>query len=413
MWKNTPPEESEKIFSILLGLAFASMFFRHGLIHLVVFFFLLALLIYRPRLPWIAPFWWMLGFIVWEWLSNLLGPYRLKGIEGGGIGYHFIYLFLPLFIPVIRYTQLLVYITIGATASAILIWIQAIMGVNLEASPWRISWDGGMLSDRPPGFNYRPSDRPPGFNYRPWETQFIHSAITLVVLPNLAWKKARSWFLLMTLFTGVILPQIRAVIVAFIGAVGMQMMFKRADNNKVLLKRFLFLAIIASLCIGAIATLRPDFSKTLLSGNGRDKIFAASFHVFTQYPHTGVGGGEYFKKHYQQAWVDLGMHNEEKPHFLETNIGHPHSDALLLLAHHGWPALFLWTAFILHCLVFVWKYGNNRDRTLFISLVAFHHVAGLAETYLDYSNTTYTIFLCYGLALHSPIQRYKAILLNK
>ena len=50
---------------------------------------------------------------------------------------------------------------------------------------------------------------------------------------------------------------------------------------------------------------------------------------------------------------------------------------------------------------------------MFFSLVVFHHLAGLSETYLDYSNATYTIFLCYGLALHSPIKRYWAKLTEK
>ncbi|MCK4707950.1 MAG: hypothetical protein KAU21_04975, partial [Gammaproteobacteria bacterium] len=387
MWKVTA-QRSETIFSLLLGLAFASLFFRHGVMHLVAFLFLVSVLIARPRLPWIAPFWWLLLFIIWEWLSNYLGPYHGEGMEGGGIGYHFLFLFLPLSLPVISKFSVMAGVSVGAVASACLIWAQGIIGVDLTASPLRINWDGG-----------RAFARPPGFNTRPWETQFIHSLVSLSILPYLAWRKVYSWFLVLALLSGVILPQIRAVIAAFLGGFGLQLIFlSGTQNKKTLLRRIFLIAIIAVVSIAAMAFLRPTFTKNIATGNGRDKIFVASFEVFKQYPHTGIGGGRNFKEHYLQAWKDLGWHNQKKPQFLEVKIGHAHSDALMLLAHHGWPALFLWTAFILHCLLFVWKNGSPQERTIFFSLVIMHHIAGLAETYLDYSNTTYAIFLCYGLA---------------
>lgn len=395
------PQRTEAVFSILLGLAFASLFFRQAPTHIVGVLFLVWLLITRPSLRWIAPFWWIPGFISWEWLSNYLGPYHGDGIEGGGIGYHFLLLFLPLCLTSINYTKLLTYIAIGAIASAVLMWIQALVGVDLNDSPLRINWADGKLFDRAPGFNGRP-----------WETQFIHSMIFLTVLSHLEWRKIKTWLICIALSTGVILPQIRAVIAAFIAAISLQLAFSdRTRSTKTLIRRLSVISIITILCIGTIAALRPDFFNKLATGNGRDKIFPASFEIFKQNPHTGIGGGRHFKEHYQQAWVDLGWHKDEYQS-LESSIGHTHNDFLMLLTHHGWPALLLWIGFIGHCLIFVWKYGNQRERVLFISLVAMHHIAGLSETYLDYSNTTYTIFLCYGLALHGPIKRFRKGIFN-
>lgn len=390
-------KQSDNIFTILLGLAFVSLFIGQAMTHTIGALFILALIVFRPQLPWITPFWWMLGFILWEWISDFLGPYHGDGMEGGGIGYHFILLFMPLCLPLINYSLLLIYISVGAITSALLIWIQGIVGIDLKSPPLRISWEGG-------GIQHRPS----GFYGRPWVTQFIHSLVTLVVLPNVAWNKPRSWLLITGLFSGVIFPQVRGVIAAFITALGIQILFmKQAANSRTLVRRVAILGVVAIISIGTIAIIHPTFGKNLLTGNGRDKIFTASFQVFLQHPHTGIGGGEHFKQHYQQAWIDLGWHTEP-PHFLET-IGHTHSDYLLLLAHHGWPALVLWLGFVIHCWRFVWRYGNQQERIVFTSLVIMHQVAGLAETYLDYSNTTYAIILCYGLALHGPIRRFQSI----
>ena len=389
------PQQTETIFSVLLGLIFASLFIGQALTHNIAILFILWLLITRPRIPWIPAFWWLAGFAAWEWISNFLGPYHGDNIEGGGISYHFLLILLPLCLSVINYSKLLTYITIGATASALLIWLQALTGVDLNDSPLRINWTDGHLFDRTPGFNQRP-----------WETQFIHSMVFLAILPHLEWRKIKTWLLCIVLFSGIVLPQIRAVIAAFIAAFGFQLVFSdRTRNTKTLIRRLFMVSIMALLCIGTIAALRPNFASELATGNGRDKIFPASYEVFAQNPHTGMGGGRHFKENYQQAWVDLGWHNDEYQ-ILESEFGHAHNDGLMLLTHHGWPALLLWIGFIGHCLIFVWKYGNRGERVLFISLVAMHHIAGLAETYLDYSNTTYTIFLCYGLALHKPFRRY-------
>lgn len=396
------PQRSDAIFSILLGSAFASLFLGQALTHLVAVLFILWLLISRPRLPWIPAFWWLAGFAAWEWISNYIGPYHGNGVEGGGIAYHFLLIFMPLCLAKINHSKLLTYIAIGATASALLIWAQALIGVDLDASPLRINWENGNLFERPPGFNGRP-----------WETQFIHSMILLTVLSYFEWRKFKTWLAFIALFTGIILPQIRAVIIAFIAAFGIQLLFTdNTSNTKTLIRRLSVITILTLLCIGTIAALRPNFFHDLATGNGRDKIFTASFEIFKRHPHTGIGGGEHFKENYLQSWANHPdwQNNEsnrkEELQRLESTVAHAHNDGLMLLVHHGWPALLLWTLFIGHCLIFLWQHGNRSERILFISLAAMHHLAGLSETYLDYSNTTYTIFLCYGLALHKPVRRY-------
>lgn len=389
------PQQTEAVFSALLGMVIASVFIGQALTHLTAMLFILWLLATRPRLPWIPAFWWLTGFAAWEWTSNYIGPYHGEGIEGGGISYHFLLILLPLCVPIINHSKLLTYVAIGATASALLIWAQALIGLDLDTSPLRINWENGKLFDRTTGFNGRP-----------WVTQFIHSMILLAVLPNLEWSRVKTWIAFIALLTGILLPQIRAVILAFIAALGIQLVLtNNTGNTKTLIRRLSVIGIITVLCIGTIAVLRPDFFNTLATGNGRDKIFPASFEIFKQYPHTGIGGGQHFKENYQQAWVDLGWQNNGH-NALESTIAHAHNDSLMLLAHHGWPALLLWAGFIVHCLFFVWKHGKQNERILFLSLVAMHHIAGLSETYLDYSNTTYTILLCYGLALREPIRRY-------
>lgn len=392
------PQQTESGFILLLSLAFASLFFGQALIHITAVLFIVWLIITHPRLPWIPAFWWLLGFASWEWISNFSGPYHGDGIEGGGISYHFLIIFLPLCITTINHSKLLTYITIGALASAALIWTQSLIGVDLNNSPLRIDWEGGELFKRPPGFNSRP-----------WETQFIHSMIMLTVLSQLDWKKTRTWIAGFALSTGIILPQIRAVIAAFVVALGLQLIFSSdSKNTKLLKKRLAGFVIITLVSIGTIATLRPDFTNTLATGNGRDKIFPASFEIFSHYQNTGIGGGKHFKDEYQQAWNRLELpRNNGIDNILYNGIGHAHNDILLLLTHHGWPALLLWLGFVLHSLNFVWKHGEQKDKILYLSLITMHHVAGLSETYLDYSNTTYTILLCYGLALHRPYKKYK------
>ncbi|PCI08418.1 MAG: hypothetical protein COB77_02250, partial [Gammaproteobacteria bacterium] len=207
--------------------------------------------------------------------------------------------------------------------------------------------------------------------------------------------------------------QIRAVIAAFIVALSIQLVFGRQCDRASLVRRLAQVSIIALLCIGTIAALRPDFSTNLLTGNGRDKIFTASFEIFMQSPHTGMGGGEHFQKTYQRTWKDLNMPTDGNNLNFYKTIGHAHSDVLMLLTHHGWPALLLWAGFIIHCLIFIWKYGNQYERMLFLSIAAMHQIAGLSETYLDYSNTTYAVILCYGLALHNPIRKYQQIKSNQ
>jgi len=385
--------KEESAFTFLLGFAFASLFFRQGLIHLSGLMFLIALFFYRPRLPWIGPFWWLIGFLLWEWISHYAGPYPGLGIEGGGIGYHFFYVFLPMTLLVLPMHAVARGVLIGAGCASVLIWVQGLIGVDLDASPLRINWDGGELFSRPPGFNRRA-----------WETQFIFSMVFLTVFMLYRSRGKAYWFTMISLISGVLLPQIRAVFAAFIVALSWQIIFRRPSGDVMLLLRKLgLIALVAIIGFSAMAYLRPNFSKNLLSGNGRDKIFVVSFEVVKEFPLTGVGGGEYFKEHYQKAWLELGW-SSKSPLF---DIGHAHNDMLMMLAHHGWPMLLLWLGFVLHSLLFVWKHGKRRDKVLFSSLVIMHHFAGLAETYMDYSNTTYAIMLCYGMALHGPTMRWK------
>jgi O-antigen ligase len=276
--------------------------------------------------------------------------------------------------------------------------VQGLVGTALHSPPFRINWEGGRMFSRPPGFNARA-----------WVAQFNHSLVTLVVLPYIQWKRPKYWILIVGLFSGVILPQIRAVIGAFVTGFGTQLVFSRkAESKKELIRRFLIAMLVAVLCIGAIAYLRPGFTHNISTGAGRDKIFAASIEIFKHYPNTGIGGGRYFQENYQKAWVDLGWHTNP-PSYLESHIGHSHSDYLMLLVQHGWPALLLWLGFVIHALRFAWRYGSTQEKIVFTSLVIMHQVAGLAETYLDYSNTTYAIALCYGLALHGPFRRYQVL----
>ena len=237
--------------------------------------------------------------------------------------------------------------------------------------------------------------------------QFNHSIITLAILPFIKWKESRHWLLITGLFSGVVLPQIRAVLAAFVAGLGIQLLFsKSSEDKKQTVRRLVLFIAIASVLAGTVAALRPDFFDQIMSANGRDKIFAASFEIVKKYPITGMGGGKHFKENYKQGWVDLGRHTNP-PNSLE-GIGHTHSDYLLLLVRHGWPGLLLWLGFVLHLSLFVWKHGNRQEKIVFMSLVAMHQIAGLMETYLDYSNTIYALFLCYGLALHGPIKRYQA-----
>ncbi|MBD3670260.1 MAG: O-antigen ligase family protein [Gammaproteobacteria bacterium] len=391
LWTSTE-ETKEKTFSVLLGLMFMSLFFGQALMNIIAVLFLIALLILRPRIRWIAPLWWLVAFAMWEIVSDYLGPHHGAGREDGGNAYHFLIMLLPLVLASIDYQRLLKYITVGAVSSAILMWLQALLGINYHAPPFRINWDGGALFHRTSGFNGRP-----------WVAQFNHSIITLAILPYLKWKSARAWLLISALFTGILLPQIRAVLAAFIAGAGIQALFaKPSTDYRDITKRIIVVVILAAVAVVIVAALRPDFYRGLMTGNGRDMIFIASFEIFKEFPHTGIGGGEYFLQHYQEAWKSLGW---DPRHYL-AGIGHTHNDFLLLLVHHGWPALLLWLGFVIHSLVFVWKHGNQKERVVFISLVVMHHVAGLAETYLDYSNTTYAIALCYGLALHGPVRRY-------
>lgn len=399
MTQNFKPTQecTEAGFNLLLCMAFATVFIGQSLTHITAMLYVIWLLITRPKLPWIPAFWWLVGFAIWEWVSHFFGPYPGDGIEGGGNGYHFLILLLPLLLQDIDYSKLLKFITVGALFSALLIWAQSLIGVDLNNTPLRINWSGDDLFSRAPGFNSRP-----------WETQFIHSMVLLTIFSQLDWRKTWSWLTGIALSTGVILPLIRAVIAAFIAALSIQLIFSdKTENNRVFLKRLATIAIISILCIGTIAALRPDFFNSLTTGNGRDRIFSASYEIFLQHPHTGIGGGEHFQSEYQSAWKHLGMPTDtEKDIFLYSKIGHAHNDILFLLSHNGWPALLLWSGFIIHCLIFVLKNGNRQDKVLFISLSSMHFIAGLSETYLDYSNTIYTLLLCYGLALHNPYRRY-------
>lgn len=394
MWK-PPREKSDQFYSVLLGLTFASLFIGQALTHILGAIFLISLLIFRPHIPWIKPFWWLVAFAAWEWITNYVGPHPGDGIEGGGISYHFLMILLPLCVPVIHYARLLVYISIGAIASSTLLILQLIYGVNLNTPPFRIDWSTNNSSLRPAGFNYRP-----------WETQFIYSMVTLSILPYIKWKKPYSWFLFTNLIIGTLLPQIRGVLVGFITAISTQILFTRKtgslpSHRLSIIKSAIAVIFIIILAIGSMAHLRQNFFDNWSSANNRNKVFTASIKIFTEHPITGIGGGKHFKEHYQQAWDTL-----EYPKSYLRKIGHAHNDYLMLLSHHGIPALFLWLGFIIHSLLFVWKNGKKEDTVIFSSLVIMHFIAGLMETYLDYGNTTYTFMLCYALALHRPISMY-------
>lgn len=382
----------ENVFTVLLGLAFMSIFFRHGVMNLVALLFIIALLVYRPKITWIAPFYWVIGFSIWEWVSNYFGPYNGTSIEGMGIGYHFLFFLIPLTLYKINEKAIFWGILVGASASGVLMLMQGIWGINLNDSPFRIAWDYS--------FDF---GRTPGFNKRPWETQFIHSLAVLIVIPYLTRFNYKVWLLVPIIFIGVILPQIRAVLAAFFVGLSLQIVFLTDDNKKKLINLFTIM-LLAVACIAVMASLRPNFFKNLDNGNGRAAIFQASYETFKQHPHLGIGGGEYFGENYKKSWDDLGMSKTWL-----YNIGHTHNDVLMLLVHHGWPALVLWLGFIIHSFLFVWRYGAHKDRVIFASLIAMHHVAGLAETYLDYSNTTYAILLCYGLAMHGAVSNYRKL----
>lgn len=387
----------EKYFNVLIGIAFSSLFFGQAVTNIVIAVFLLSLLIFRPKITWIKPFWWILVFAVWEYVSDYLGPYNGTGMESGGIGYHALILLLPLCVNRVNYSSLIWYIFAGAVTSALLIWTQVIVGVNLASPPLRINWEGIKV--------YFAGSRPPGFKYRPWETQFIFSLIALFILPWINWKKKSSWFLAFCLATGIILPQIRAVIVAFIVSFGVQFLFlKEKVYKKDFIKSIVIVTLVGILLIAIMSFIHPEMFHNIASGNGRDKIFLASFEIFMQYPITGVGGGQFFQQEYQKAWVDLGINGIGSS--LHKGIGHAHNDYIMLLVHHGLPAMILWFGFIIHSFLFVLKYGSRKESVVFVSLAMMHHVAGLSETYLDYSTTTYAIFLCYGVLLREPILNY-------
>lgn len=384
--------KGQQVFTWVLGLAFASVFFRHGLMNLVAILFIVALIVYRPKITWIPPLWWALGFSIWEWLSNYFGPYQGGSIEGLGIGYHYLFLLIPFVLHEISQKALFWGVLIGATSSAILLWLQGFYGMNINSTPFKIAWDTSLSFGRPAGFNNRP-----------WETQFIHSMVGLVLWPYFSMKKMYAWILFSALFTGVVVPQVRAVFIGFIAGLAPIVLFLKGDNKNIV-RKLLVLLVVTMVSIGIMAFLRPSFFKNLESGNNRDKIFMASYQVFKNNPHTGIGGGKYFHENYQQAWQELGMDGVGS--FL-YKIGHTHNDILMLLVHHGWPALLLWLGFVIHSYLFVWQYGSRRDRVLFAGLIIMHHVAGLAESYLDYSNTTYALLLCYGIAMHGALKNYK------
>ena len=400
MMQQSISKYTDTTFTILLGLAFTSLFLGQAVMHLVGLAFIIALIIFRPRLPWIAPFWWMIAFITWEFLSDYLGPYSGNGMEGMGIGYHFLFLFVPLVLPVINYGLLIIYAGVGAIASAILMWLQAIIGLDLNATPWRINWDGGLMFERTPGFNKRA-----------WVIQFIHSLVGLVMLPHIKWNKPIHIIAFTGFITGVVLPQVRGVIAALCVGFGTQLMFVKQSLKKAdYIKRAFVILIFAALLIGTLAYLRPGFLNSMAGGNNRDAIFTVSIEMYKQNPHTGIGGGKHFQDLYIQTWDNLSENpilKGKSGSGLHTQIGHTHSDYIMLLVHNGWPALLLWLAFVIHSLKFVWQFGTHSERIIFTSLVLMHHIAGIAETYLDYSNTAYAIFLCYGLAMHGPIKRYQ------
>jgi len=384
--------KAQTVFTIIFGMALASIFFRHGIMNVVALIFVISLLIFRPKISWMPPLWWALAFSIWEWVSNFIGPYGGGSIEGLGIGYHFLFFLIPLTLYKISDKALFSGVFVGAFSSAILMWLQGIYGINLNDKPFRIAW-----------VDNQQFGRTPGFNDRPWESQFIHSIVMLLVWSHFSLKNTKTWILLAGLFSGVVLPQIRAVFLGLIASFTSIVIFS-SKNKSTLLKKLSLIVILAIVGIAIMSFLRPSFFKNLESGNGRDQIFKVSYQIFLEYPHTGLGGGEYFKKHFQEEWLELNM-----PKNGLFNIGHTHNDILMLLVHHGWPALLFWLGFIIHSLKFVWQYGDKKDRILFTSLVVFHHVAGLAESYLDYSNTTYALLLCYGVAMHGSYRNYNAI----
>ena len=393
-----PQNKYERYFNVLIGMAFFSLFFGQVVTNIVFASFLLSLFVFRPKITWIKPFWWILAFAVWEYASDYLGPYNGTGMESGGIGYHALILLLPLCVNRINYNSLIWYVLAGASVAALLIWIQVVVGMNAANPPLRINWEGEAMSWA--------ASRPAGFKYRPWETQFIFSLVALLILPWINWKKKSSWVLLACLGSGILLPQIRAVIIAFIIAFGVQVLFlKGTISRKSLIRGFVVVTLIGVILLAVMSYFHSGLFHNIATGNGRDKIFLASFEVLKQYPITGIGGGEFFQQQYQQAWLDLGIEGGNSS--LHMGIGHAHNDYLMLLVHNGLPAIILWFGFVIHSFLFVLKYGSYKESIMFVSLVLMHHIAALSETYLDYSTTTYAIFLCYGVLLRGPVINYK------
>lgn len=390
-------QRREFILHTLLGLLITSLFFGQALTHLLFLFSLIAVLVLRPKLLWINPFAWLILFYCWEFISDYLGPYNGQGMESGGIGYHFLLILLPLSIQFIDYKKIFFYIAFGAVPSAILMWFQSIYGVAVDANFLHLKWGEAATYD---------FSRARGFNKRLWIPSFIHSLVLVFFSLSIFNKKFIShWLILIALFTGVVLPQTRAMIIALVVVCGFVLFFGRKDSYIKFFYKAVIFILISLLLVIALFYLRPGIVHKISMESPRVIIFLTSFDIFKEYPFTGLGGGEYYLDHYKEAFSNRysGADN-----IAQKSYGHTHNDFLMLLTHHGWPALLLWLGFIAHSIKFVWQYGDKKERNLFLSLVLFQHVVSLAETYLDYSTTTYAIMLFYGLALHGPVQKYKS-----
>ena len=379
------PAGHSGILLFLLSLFALTLSFRHAAPHTTLVLLLLYLFV-TGSLRW-QSFPGMLAimaFIGWQLLSNFIGPFPGQMLESSGTTIS--WLIIPILLSTLsnekswyRFMQCW---SIGIVLACGLAVLQAIIGLDDNLAPWRISTAGEQW------------DRVVGFQSRPWVFSYL-GAIAAILFASMIndekwWKHAYvRYALLLSAVFCMVLAQIRAPMIALLVAF---MHLLSGNFQKIGLKKLLLAAIILSALFILSALMRDNMFQGLGSFNGRIPIWQATLEVLQNNPLWGVGRS-HFQGFYMEAW-DV-VHNDPK-NWLRT-IGHPHSDYLSLAVYYGLPALLAYLGFLLSLVRWAWNIrlvDPKTSRTM-AAVLSFVIIAGIAENYIDFGITFYAMLTAY------------------
>lgn len=364
----------------------AALTVRLSIMHVSFAVLLAGALLARPPVHRL-PGWWVAAcFAAWQALSVAASPYD-DPMKGWGMAYTWLALYLVAAVAVRPGPRraLLAALAAGVVAVALLVALQAAVGYDSTAKPWRIDPAAPALGHAS------------GLHSQHLTMGFLAAAAAIVLavggrgMPG--WLR---WSATAAALVALGLTRCRSAVLGLAAAA--------FAANAAHGWRRLALGAALALAVGgaALVTLRavdPHRFAAMLEGrDGRWVIWRTSVDLIGDHPLTGTGGARAFQRQFRERYPEVVP---DVPAEFPGGAPHAHNSLLSIAAEHGLPAAALYLAWFAAIARWLWRRRHRDPRALDLGLAAITLAlgAGAFEHYAGDSEASYAVMVALGLAL--------------